>query len=172
MGTLAFIRDGDKVLMVHRTFKETDENLGKWNGIGGKVEYGENIDEGMRREIKEETGLDVIDMKMRGTIVWRDFGPKKEDWLVFVFVVDEFSGFPFSENDEGRLSWVNIADIGNLPMWKGDALFLPLLFDGDERLFHGYMRYDGEEPVEWRVSGRRKEHDCKDGKEERQYGHP
>ena len=42
--------------------------------------------------------------------------------------------------------------LGELPMWKGDRLFLPLVFDGDPRPFHGWMRYDGEEPADWRVS--------------------
>lgn len=152
VGTLAFIVDGGKTLMVHRTFKGDDENHGKWNGIGGKVEIGESVEEGMRREIKEETGLEVKSMKLRGTVVWRDFGPKKEDWLAFVFLVDRFSGTPFEASDEGRLSWVPIEEIPSLPMWKGDALFMPLVFDGDERPFHGFMRYDGDEPAEWRVS--------------------
>lgn len=154
VGTLAFIKseDGRKVLMVHRTFKEKDENLGKWNGIGGKVERGESVEECMRREIMEETGLEVLEMRMRGTVVWKDFGPKREDWLAFVFVVERFSGTPFEASDEGRLSWVAIEDIGSLPMWKGDALFLPMVFDDDARPFHGYMRYDGDEPAEWRCS--------------------
>lgn len=156
VGTLAFIKspDGKKVLMVHRTFKETDENLGKWNGVGGKVERGESVEEGMRREIKEETGLDAVEMRLRGTLVWNDFGPKKEDWLAFIFVVDKFEGQPFESNEEGRLSWIATEDIPTLPMWKGDALFLPMVFDDDERLFHGFMRYEGDEPAEWRVYGR------------------
>lgn len=152
VGTLAFIRSEGKVLMVHRTFKETDENLGKWNGIGGKVERGEGVEEGMRREIMEETGLEVLEMRLRGTLLWNDFGPRREDWLAFVFIVDRFSGTPFKASDEGSLSWVPIEEIKNLPMWKGDALFMPLVFDDDERPFHGFMRYDGDEPVEWRYT--------------------
>lgn len=154
VGTLAFIRspDGGSVLMVHRTFRETDENIGKWNGVGGKVERGEGVAEGMVREIREETGLTVESMRLRGTVLWNDFGPKREDWLGFVFVVDRFSGTPFQSNEEGPLAWVKIADIPSLPMWKGDALFLPMVFDDDERPFHGFMRYDGDEPAEWRFT--------------------
>lgn len=153
VGTLAFIMSEDRqsVLMVHRTFKDGDVNKGKWNGIGGKVEIGESVEEGMRREIREETGLDVVEMRLRGTIVWQDFGPKKEDWLAIIFVVDKFSGTPFEASDEGRLSWVRVEEIPSLPMWKGDALFLPHVFGGDGRPFHGFMRYDGDEPVEWRI---------------------
>lgn len=149
--TLAYILSPDKkrVLLVHRTFKESDDNLGKYNGIGGKVERGESVSEGIKREIREETGLEVSSMSLRGTIIWTDFGPKKEDWLAFIFIVDGFEGTPFELNDEGTLSWVDIDKLEELPMWKGDRLFLPLIFDNDPRQFHGHMRYDGDEPIEW-----------------------
>lgn len=152
--TLAYILspDGKQVLMVHRTFKANDENHGKYNGIGGKIERGESVCEGMRREIREEAGIEVVSMRLRGTIVWTDFGPNKEDWLAFVFIVDKFEGTVSAASDEGCLSWVNINEITNLPMWKGDRLFLPLVFDNDPRPFHGLMRYEGEEPAQWQYS--------------------
>ncbi len=152
--TLAYILSPDrsKVLLVHRTFRLDDENLGKYNGIGGKLERNEDVQTGMRREIREETGLEATSMQLRGTLAWADFGPHKEDWLAFVFLVDGYEGTPFSENEEGTLSWEPVDRLGELPMWKGDRLFLPLVFDGDERPFHGYMRYEGDEPVEWRWS--------------------
>ncbi len=152
--TLAYILSPDrsKTLLVHRTFREDDENLGKYNGIGGKLERDEDVMEGMRREIREETGLEATSLKLRGTVAWADFGPRKEDWLAFVFVVDAFKGEPFAENEEGTLSWEPVDRLGELPMWKGDRLFLPLVFDGDERPFHGFMRYESDEPVEWRFS--------------------
>ncbi|MGI6496121.1 MAG: NUDIX hydrolase [Kiritimatiellia bacterium] len=152
--TLAYILspDGKRVLLVHRTFRKDDDNLGKYNGIGGKIERNEDVASGMTREIREETGLEVVSMRLRGTIAWADFGPKKEDWLAFVFVVDAFRGEPFARNEEGTLSWVPLETMGSLPMWKGDRLFLPMVFDDDPRPFHGFMRYEGEEPVEWHVT--------------------
>lgn len=151
VGTLAYILSPDrtKVLLVHRTFRKSDENLGKYNGVGGKLERTEDVASGMKREIREETGLEVTSMSLRGTVAWADFGPHKDDWLGFVFLVDGFKGEPFSENEEGTLSWQSVADIGKLPMWKGDALFLPMVFDGDPRPFHAFMRYEGDEPVDW-----------------------
>lgn len=44
---------------------------------------------------------------------------------------------------------MDIDKLEELPMWKGDRLFLPLIFDNDPRQFHGHMRYDGDEPIEW-----------------------
>lgn len=152
--TLAYILSPDrtKVLLVHRTFREDDENLGKYNGIGGKLERDEDVAEGMKREIREETGLEVTSMQLRGTLAWADFGPRKEDWLAFVYLVDAFTGVPSASNEEGTLSWEPVDRILDLPMWKGDRLFLPLVFDGDERPFHGFMRYEGDDPIEWRYS--------------------
>jgi 8-oxo-dGTP diphosphatase len=152
--TLGFILSKDKssVLMVHRTFRDTDENLGKYNGLGGKLEPNENVADGMIREIKEESGLTVTSMQLRGTVSWPNFGPSQRPWLGFIFLIDGWEGEPFSENEEGTLSWVKISDIPTLPMWEGDAFFIPLVFDGDPRQFHGYMPYDGEHPSGWTVT--------------------
>ena len=154
VGTLGYILSPDRksVLLVHRTFRKDDQNLGKFNGVGGKLERDEDVASCMTREIREETGLRVTSMQLRGTVAWADFGPRKEDWLGFVFLVDGFEGEPFAENDEGTLSWQPVAELGALPMWKGDRHFLPLVFDGDPRPFHGFMRYEGDEPRDWRFS--------------------
>ena len=151
VGTLGYILSPDRasVLMVHRVFRDDDENKGKFNGVGGKLEKNEDVATCMTREIMEETGLKVLSMSLRGTLCWADFGPNKENWLGFVFLIDGFEGEPRTENEEGTLSWVPVSSLQELPMWKGDRHFLPLVFDGDPRPFHGYMRYEGEEPFDW-----------------------
>ena len=145
-------RDKSSVLMVPRTFRSTDENLGKYNGLGGKVERNENVADGMIREIREESGLTVTSMSLRGTVSWTGFGPSQRDWLGFIFLIDGYEGEPYSENEEGTLSWVRISDIPKLPMWEGDAFFMPLVFDGDPRPFHGFMPYENGRPADWRVT--------------------
>ena len=106
VGTLGYVLspDRERVLMVHRTYRKSDENLGKYNGVGGHLERGEGVAECMRREILEETGLRVTSMSLRGTICWSDFGPNKDEWLGFVFLVDGVEGEPFADNEEGTLS--------------------------------------------------------------------
>lgn len=149
--TLGFILspDGESVLMVHRISRSDDENLGKWNGLGGKIERNEDVAAGMIREIREEAGIEVTEMKLRGTVAWTNFGPQKRDWLAFVFLITKFTGEPKSGNEEGPLAWVKLGDISGLPMWDGDRLFVPMVFDEDERPFHGYMPYDGDKPAGW-----------------------
>ena len=57
--TLGFVMhpDAERVLMVHRIARPGDEQLGKYNGLGGKVEPGEDVVAGMRRELREEAEL-------------------------------------------------------------------------------------------------------------------
>ncbi len=151
-GTLGYILspDADKVLLVHRTARQFDDQLGKWNGLGGKMQPDEDIATCMIREIREESGLEVTAMQLRGTVNWTNFGPKGEDWLGFVFLITGFTGTPFTHSPEGPLSWVDVATLPTLPMWEGDRYFLPLVFDEDPRPFHGYMPYDRERPLGWK----------------------
>ena len=143
VGTLGYILSecGNKVLLVHRNAREHDVQLGKYNGLGGHMESNEDVVACMKREIWEEAGIIVEKMKLRGTINWTGFGKNGEDWLGFVFLITQFSGTPFTRNEEGDLSWVEIESIMDLPMWEGDRHFLPLVFDHDQRVFHGYMPY-------------------------------
>ena len=149
--TLGFVLSPDRrqVLMVHRIFRDDDEQLGKYNGLGGRLERDEDIAAGMIREIREEAGIEVAAMRLRGTVNWTNFGPKGQDWLGFIFVIDSFTGEPHPHNIEGTLQWVPIETLGSLPMWEGDRLFLPLVFDADPRPFHGFMPYENDRPKGW-----------------------
>lgn len=153
-GTLGYILspDGTQVLLVHRNARDDDEHLGKYNGLGGKLEADEDVLAGMRREIHEEAGIDCTALELRGTISWPGFGKNGEDWLGFVFLVTAFEGTPFDRNDEGPLEWVPLEKLYDLPMWEGDRHFLPLVFDGDPRPFHGIMPYQDGRMVSWRYS--------------------
>ncbi len=154
VGTLGFVLSEDKtrVLMVHRNARELDDQLGKYNGLGGHMEADEDVVACMKREIMEEAGIECLHLSLRGTVNWTGFGPKGEDWLGFIFLITEYSGEPFTENEEGDLHWIAIEDIPALPMWEGDRHFIPLIFDGDERVFHGYMPYENDKPLSWRYS--------------------
>lgn len=154
IGTLGYVLspDGTQVLMVHRNARPGDEHLGKYNGLGGKLEADENVAAGMAREIHEEAGLIVTAMELRGTISWPGFGKNGEDWLGFVFLITAFEGEAPTRNVEGDLEWVPLDRLMDLPMWEGDRHFLPLVFDGDRRPFHGVMPYREGRMVSWAYS--------------------
>ena len=91
IGTVGYVlsEDRKKVLLVHRISRKDDQHLGKYNGLGGKLEPDEDVASGMAREIREESGLEVLDMSLRGTINWTGFGPNGEDWLGFIFLINK-----------------------------------------------------------------------------------
>ena len=143
VATLGYVLspDGRQALMIHRNARPGDQHLGKYNGLGGKVERDEDVAAGMRREILEEAGIECGSMRMRGTLSWPGFGKSGEDWFGFVFVIDDFTGTPLTSNPEGTLEWVDVDKLETLPLWEGDRQFLPMVFDADPRPFHGVMPY-------------------------------
>lgn len=151
VGTLGYVLspDGRETLLVHRNARADDQHLGKYNGLGGKMHPDEDVVGCMRREIREEAGIECTGMSMRGTINWTGFGPDGEDWLGFIFRIHAFTGTPFTENPEGTLHWHPVDRIHELPLWEGDRYFLPLVFDEDPRPFHGFMPYAGGRPLSW-----------------------
>ena len=154
LATLGYVLspDGRRVLLVHRNRRPTDPHFGKYNGLGGKLEADEDVVAGMRREIREESGLDCEALTLRGTISWPGFGKQGEDWFGFIFRVERWSGTPRTENPEGDLEWVDIDRVLELPLWEGDRHFLPLVFAPGGRQFHGVMPYRDGRPVSWTYS--------------------
>jgi 8-oxo-dGTP diphosphatase len=154
LATLGYILspDGSQVLLVHRNKRCNDAHYGKYNGLGGKLEAGEDIVMCLRREVREESGLECEQLRLRGTISWPGFGKQGEDWFGFIFLVEHFSGEPWRENAEGVLEWVEIEKVAQLPLWEGDRYFLPLVFDCQSPPFHGVMPYRDGKPVSWTYS--------------------
>lgn len=156
VATLGYVLapDGQAVLMVHRNARPGDLHLGKYNGLGGKLDPGEDVVACMRRELREEAQIEAEELVLRGTVSWPGFGKHGEDWLGFIFLIPRFSGTPPSSNVEGNLEWVPLVRVLalDLPLWPGDGYFLPLVFDDDPRQFHGVMPYRDGQPVSWAYS--------------------
>ncbi|HEV3115529.1 MAG TPA: NUDIX domain-containing protein, partial [Gemmataceae bacterium] len=116
------------------------------------LESGEDVVACLRREIREEAGLECDSVRFRGTISWPGFGKHGEDWFGFIFLIERWSGRPHADNAEGALEWVNVNKVLELPLWEGDRFFLPLVFDSGQSQFHGVMPYRDGKPVSWSYS--------------------
>ena len=151
VATLGYVTSPDRsrVLLVHRNKRPGDAHLGKYNGLGGKLDPGEDVVSCLRREVREEAGLECDEVVLRGTISWPGFGKHGEDWFGFVFRIDRWSGTPLAENPDGPLEWVAVERVLDLPLWEGDRHFLPLVFERTARQFHGVMPYRDGRPLRW-----------------------
>jgi 8-oxo-dGTP diphosphatase len=154
LATLGYVLspDGRQVLLIHRNRRPDDPHFGKYNGLGGKLDRDEDVVACIRREVREEAGIECEALEMRGTISWPGFGKGGEDWFGFVFLIDRFRGEPLTENPEGTLEWVDVDRLLQLPLWEGDRFFLPLVFERNSRPFHGVMPYRDGRPVSWQYS--------------------
>jgi 8-oxo-dGTP diphosphatase len=151
LATLGYVfsPDRSRVLMIHRNARPGDFHFGKYNGLGGKLESGEDVVSGLYREIREEAGITCESGDLAGTISWPGFGKQGEDWFGFIFRIFQFTGTPFTSNPEGTLEWIEANQVSSLPLWEGDKFFLPLIFDLTRPQFHGVMPYQNGLPISW-----------------------
>ena len=138
--TLCYIERDGQYLMLHRVKKENDANHDKWIGIGGGIEPGESPEQGLLREVKEETGLTLTAYRYRGVIDF--FSDRWEDEVMHLFTATGFEG-EIIDCDEGVLEWIPIPELMALPQWEGDRIFLNLL-QQDAPFFRLRLEYTGE----------------------------
>ena len=144
--TLCYIEHAGRVLLLHRTRRDEDPNRGKWIGVGGHIEPGETPEECALREVREETGLRLLDLRSRGVVRFRS------DEDMYLFTATAFSG-RLRECDEGELKWVEKEKMFELPMWEGDRVFLQLLDEGRDK-FDCTLQYHGDALESAYVDGR------------------
>lgn len=146
--TLVFITRGDKVLLLKGAAdKSIWANL--YNGIGGHIERGEDVLSAACRELMEETGLELPDMWLCGTIII-DTGENVGIGL-YIFRGELGQGEPKS-SAEGTLEWVPQSDIDQLQLVEDLYILLPRILEMsvDQPPFAGL--YQINEAGEWTIN--------------------
>ena len=108
-----------RVLVQHRLPKATNP----WCGLtfpGGHVEAGESITASTVREIREETGLTVSNLRMCGVVEWETIGKRADGspaevadnskYIVFMFRTSTFTG-ELKSSAEGRMEWMTLDEM-------------------------------------------------------------
>jgi 8-oxo-dGTP diphosphatase len=147
LATLCYLQHAGSTLMIHRVKRADDIHIGKWNGLGGKFEPGESPEECVKREVSEESGLEIQKVRLCGVLAFSSF--KGNDWYVFVFTAQQFHG-ELKENDEGYLEWIQDEQLVNLELWPSDHIFLPWIRQG--RFFSAKFVYQGDAMMEYSVA--------------------
>ena len=117
--TLCLIYKEDKILLQNRVKKDWQG----WTLPGGHVEPGESIVEAVRREMKEETGLTVRSVQLRGV---KQFPIEGGRYIVFLFRTDDFEGEVIS-SEEGQMRWFSRSNLTSIPAVSDFAELLSVI---------------------------------------------
>lgn len=139
--TLCMVQDGDRVLMLNR-------NHDHFNGYippGGKLEFPESPIEGAIREVKEETGLDIKNLKFKG--IYEYVNEKARDrYIIYNYITQDYSGDLLLHTAEGQPEWIHINELHSIPMQQSIRRRIPYFFK--EGTFEIHVVWDeGEQEV-------------------------
>jgi len=108
IGNVCFIENPstDSLLLLHR---DREPMKGMYTGVGGKTRFEEDLHSSCLREVKEETGLDVDNLTLKG-VVKTILDGKDSSWILFVYTAQTTST-ELCDCDEGTLTWVPHNDL-------------------------------------------------------------
>ena len=140
--TLGYIEYNNQYLMLYRNIDKSDGSLGKWLGVGGKLEPNESAEECFIREVLEETGITLSkeDILARGIVDFKS--DKYDDERMYLYTANVTSDYFDPDCNEGELKWINKKDILTLNMWEGDHVFLQRLLS-EKPYFYLSLIYGG-----------------------------
>ncbi|HSX36617.1 MAG TPA: 8-oxo-dGTP diphosphatase [Patescibacteria group bacterium] len=121
--TLLFlVRKGEILLAL----KKRGFGQGKWNGVGGKVEPGETLEQAAVRECQEEIGVTPQQFEL---VAINDFLYPDKDIQGHVYICSKWQGEPV-ETEEMKPRWFKLGDIPYDKMWQDDTMWLPFVLTG------------------------------------------
>ena len=136
-----FVKKDGKYLMLHRG-KHKKIMPDVYMAPGGHIEFNEGLLEATRREVLEETGLKIKNLKVKviGTAYMKDLNQE----LFFHFVIADYAGgkLKFTEHD-GEIAWFTPSEIAKLPTLLAEIKeILPYLFDNTDKIISYKATYE------------------------------
>lgn len=128
LGVGALILDGARIVLVRRA---KPPNAGWWSLPGGAVETGESIEDALRREVLEETGLQVESMEFAEVFerITRDAEGRPEFHYVLIDYVCRAAGAPQAGSDSLEARWFERHELGALRITEGTLEVIERIFE-------------------------------------------
>lgn len=143
--TLLFLRKDNQILLA---MKKRGFGVGMWNGVGGKVDAGETIEQAAIRECYEEIGVMPHDLKLAGYLQFKEPKDPTFEHRCHIFTTRHWDGEPV-ETEEMRPQWFNITEIPYSKMWPDDTVWMPHLLANE--LFAGTVHVSEDELISHNV---------------------
>jgi 8-oxo-dGTP diphosphatase len=143
--TLCFLIRGNPPDEILLGLKKVGFGQGKYGGVGGKIEAGETTTMAAVRELREETGVKVLEKDLQRVGRLTFLFPAKPDWsqVVHAFLVTKWDGNPM-ESTEMIPAWFASDDIPFEHMWQDVTYWLPRVLAGEQIRAHFTFNEDNE----------------------------
>ncbi len=129
VGVKALLKNPEgKYLLVRRNPDKYPEVGAKWDIVGGRIDAGSPLLKNLKREIKEETQLDLI--KEPQLIAAQDILRVPGRHIVRMTYVGEISGEPVLDEEHDEYKWFDLDEIRLMPEKLLDIYFKELLDKG------------------------------------------
>ena len=112
----ACVLRSDAAFLLLRRSKEP--HLGKYVPIGGHLEPFETPRAAAIREVEEETGISIEEIRLRGILT--ETSPTDYNWIVYIYTAD-IAAIPPVECAEGKLEWVAQERLDTIPIPTTDG---------------------------------------------------
>jgi len=138
--TNVYIKRGDKYLILRRG-GDASVFQNYLMGPGGKQDAGEGVHETAAREMLEETGIQIKNLKLR-VIGTHNHSYKNKTYLVFIFTAEYDKG-ELTDSNEGNLEWLSIGELLNeKKLWADLKIYLPHVVGNDSHIMFSYLEYN------------------------------
>jgi len=128
IGVGALILDRDRILMAQRG---KEPLKGWWSLPGGLLEIGESLADAVRREVREETGLEIRPLGILEVFerIMRDAGGAPEYHYVLIdYMCRVAGGTACAGDDVCRVDWVRRRDLPRLQITEGTLAVIEKAF--------------------------------------------
>lgn len=127
---MCMIYDGNGNVLVQ---DRVDKNWGGLTFPGGHIEKGESFVDSVIREVYEETGLVIENLRICGTKDWeREDGSR---YLVVFYKTNQFKG-TLKSSEEGEVKWMTLEEMKQGKMANGMKDMLKVFLEDDINEFH------------------------------------
>ena len=130
--TLLFLRRGDELLLA---LKKRGFGEGHFNGVGGKIEPGETVEQALVRECQEEITVTPTAYEKVAQHHFLFADKDTADMIVHTYIADDWDGEP-EETEEMAPQWFKITEIPYVHMWADDIYWLPAVLAGHKLMTH------------------------------------